>query len=232
LTRNKIETGDFNKDGKPDLIIGNMGLNTQFQISEEEPGEMYFKDFDNNGSVDPFFCFSIQGKRFPYVTRDEMLEQIAPLRKRYTTFSSYADATLTDVFKEEDLKSAGYLKVNHLATTFFQSTTKGQFTLSELPVQVQYSPVNTISVLDYNHDGKEDLLLCGNNSKTKLRLGKFDANYGVLLKGNGKGGFEYINQRLSGFNLKGDVKSVVDINHTLLFGINQQPVVAYRLRGK
>jgi hypothetical protein len=70
--------------------------------------------------------------------------------------------------------------------------------------------------------------LCGSNH-TKIRLGKFDANYGVLLKGDGKEWFQYVNQSLSGFALQGEVRSVIEINKTLLFGINQQPIVAYRL---
>jgi hypothetical protein len=65
-------------------------------------------------------------------------------------------------------------------------------------------------------------------NQARLRFGKYDANYGVLLAGDGKGGFRYINQQKSGFLLKGDVRSVVDINGHLLFGINQQPVQAYR----
>jgi hypothetical protein len=227
---NKIATGDLNKDGKPDLVIGNMGLNTQFRVSDQEPAEMYFRDFDNNGSVDPFFCYYVQGKSFPYVTRDEMLEQIGSLRKQYPTFKSYANVTLNEIFKAGDLNNAGHLHANHMETTFFESNANGKFNVSPLPIQAQYSPISTITVLDYNEDGNPDLLLCGNNSKTKIRLGKFDANYGVLLKGNGQGEFKYINQSVSGFNLKGDVKSVVDINKTLLFGISQQPVTAYSLR--
>ena len=61
--------------------------------------------------------------------------------------------------------------------------------IAELPKEVQYSPVFTINQLDFNEDGNADLLLCGNNSHAKIRLGKFDANYGVLLAGDGKGNF-------------------------------------------
>src|SRR5439155_23808142 len=68
---NKISVGDFNNDGKPDLIIGNMGLNTQCKVSDKEPAEMYYKDFDDNGSVDPILCFYIKDTSYPYVTRDE-----------------------------------------------------------------------------------------------------------------------------------------------------------------
>ena len=227
---NTISSGDFNKDGKVDLIVGNQGLNTQVRASDKEPAEMYFKDFDNNGSVDPFLCFYIQGKSYPYVTRDEMLEQIGSLRKRFTDFKSYANITLQDIFKQDDLSSAGHLKANTMETMYFQSGNDGKFHVTPLPLEAQFSSVHTISIFDYDHDGNEDLLLCGNNSKIKLRLGKADANYGILLKGNDKGNFKYINQSISGFDLRGDVRSVVKINKVLVFGINQQPSVAYKLR--
>ena len=227
---NTIETGDLNKDQKPDLMIGNMGTNTQFRVSDNEPAEMYFKDFDQNGSVDPLFCFYIQGKSYPYVTRDELLNQLANLRSRYTTFESYANATIHDIFSNKELRNAGRLEANHQETTLFTSTAGGKFQLRSLPPQAQYAPVFTINILDYDQDGNEDLLLCGNNSHTKLRLGKMDANYGMLFKGDGKGGFQYIDQSRSGFKLRGDVKSVIRLNDTFVFGINQGPVVAYQLK--
>jgi hypothetical protein len=226
---NKIETADFNNDHRPDLIIGNMGTNTQCKVSDAEPAEIYFKDFDDNGSIDPFFCFYIQGKSFPYVTRDELLEQIGSLRPRFNTYKSYADITLKDIFKSEELSSAGHLQANHLETTLFTSSADGKFVVTPLPVQAQYSPVHTITVLDYDNDGSEDVLLCGNNNHAKLRLGKFDANYGILLKGNDRGNFQYIDQAVSGFKVKGDVRSVIELNETLYFGIGQQSVKAYRL---
>jgi hypothetical protein len=226
---NKISAGDFNNDNNTDLIVGNVGINTQFRASDSEPVEMYYKDFDNNGSVDPILCFYIQGKSFPYVTRDEMLEQIVSLRKRFTTFASYADVTLSDIFKPEELSGTGHLKVNHMETTLFTSDSTGKFTLTSLPVQAQYAPVNTITILDFNSDGNNDLLLCGNSSNTKIKTGKFDANYGVLLKGDGKGRFEYVDQKVSGLKVRGDVRSVVEINNVLLFGINEESPKAYRM---
>ena len=81
--------------------------------------------------------------------------------------------------------------------------------MADLPKEAQYSPVFAINQMDFNNDGKADLLLCGNNSHAKLRLGKFDANYGVLLAGDGNGNFHYITQNESGFNIWGDVRSSV-----------------------
>jgi hypothetical protein len=226
---NKITTGDFNKDGHPDLVIGNLGLNTQCHVSDKEPADMYFKDFDDNGAVDPVFCFYIQGKSYPYCTRDELLDQISMMRTRFTDYKGYADLTLKEVFTEEELKGAGHLQANYLQTAYFESNASGKLQLKPLPIQAQYTPVYTITPLDYNKDGHEDLLLCGNMNQARLRPGKYDGNYGLLLQGDGKGGFTNVDQRLSGFFIKGDVRCVLPINNLLIFGINQQPVKAYTL---
>ena len=107
------------------------------------------------------------------------------------------------------------------------SANNGKFVVADLPKETQYSPVYSIVQWDFNDDGNTDLLLCGNNSHTKLRLGKFDANYGVLLAGDGKGKFRYINQNESGFNLWGDVRSCIQLNDKIYFGINGRKMVAY-----
>jgi hypothetical protein len=226
---NKIATGDFNKDGQPDLIIGNLGLNTQCRASDKEPAELYYKDFDDNGAIDPIFCFYIQGRSYPYCTRDELLDQVSMMRPRFIDYKGYADATLHNVFTDEEMEGAGHLQATCLQTAYFESNA-GKYRLKELPIQAQYMPVYTITPLDHNKDGHEDLLLCGNMNKARLRPGKYDAGFGMLLQNDGKGGFNYIDQQRSGFYIQGDVRSVLPINGLLLFGINQQAVKAYKMK--
>jgi hypothetical protein len=227
---NKLATGDFNHDGKPDLIAGNLGLNTQCRVNDQEPADMYYKDFDENGSIDPILCFYIMDTSYPYVTRDELLDQISIMRTRFTDYKSYADAALKDIFTPVELKDVKHLKANYLKTVYFESGADGKFHEKELPQQVQISPVFTITPLDYDMDGKEDILLCGNINHARLRFGKYDANYGMLLKGDGNGHFRYIIQPQSGFQIRGDVRSVIRINNKLIFGINQDEVKAYKIK--
>jgi hypothetical protein len=227
---NRLLADDFNGDGRPDLVIGNLGLNTQCRASAKEPAELFYKDFDENGSVDPIFCFYMQGKSYPYVTRDELLDQMSNMRARFTDYRSYADATMNTVFSKEELQDAQRLQASFFKTAYFEMGPGGKFQEKALPLQAQFSPVFTITPMDYNKDGKKDLLLCGNINQARLKFGKYDANYGALLKGDGNGHFQYVPQQQSGFRLQGDVRSVITINNTFVFGINQQPAKAYKLK--
>ncbi|MFD2569350.1 VCBS repeat-containing protein [Spirosoma soli] len=225
---NKLLVDDFNGDGRPDLVVGNQGLNTQCRASDQQPAELVYKDFDSNGKIDPVLCLYVQGKSYPHATRDELLDQIGMLRARFTSYDKYANATLSDVFTTDELRDAPKLMANQLQTVYFASTKTGKLTETPLPLAAQVAPVFTLTSLDFNHDGHNDLLLCGNATQARLRFGRSDANYGVLLQGNGQGKFTPIPQTRSGFHLTGDVRSVLPLGNTLLFGINQQPVQAYQ----
>jgi hypothetical protein len=229
---NSLKVDDFNGDGKPDLVVGNLGLNSQCKVSDTEPAELYYKDFDDNGSMDPILCFYIAGKSYPYLTRDELLDQMSIMRGRFFDYKSYADATINDVFTEEEKQGAKILKTNYLATAYFESTPSGKLKEKELPIQAQYSPVYTITSFDYDSDGHKDLLLCGNVYQSRIRFGRYDANHGILLKGNGKGKFDYVPEQQSGLKIKGDVRSVITINNTLFVGINQQKMRAFKFSKK
>ncbi len=227
---NKLTVEDLNRDGSPDLLVGNLGLNSQAKASEKQPLELYYKDFDDNGSIDPILCMYIQGKSYPYLTRDELLEQVPTKRPKFTSYDSYSNATLTDIFGEDELKDAKKLEANYLKTALLIQNQQGKFEEKPLPFEVQFAPVYTITITDYDQDGKKDLILCGNLNKARLKFGKYDANYGLLLKGDGKGQFASIPQRQSGFNLQGDVRSAVSIKNHILFGINQKDVRAFKTK--
>jgi hypothetical protein len=225
---NKLLAGDFNGDGKADLLVGNLGLNSQCRATDAAPAELYYKDFDDNGSVDPILCLYTGGRSYPYVSRDELLDQISLMRTRFPDYKSYADATLQDIFTPEELRGATRLSANCLATTFFASTPGGKLREGKLPPEAQFAPVFAVTALDYNRDGQQDLVLAGNVNRARLRLGNADANYGLLLRGDGRGNFAAVPQRQSGLQLRGDVRCILNLDGTLLFGLNGQPVAAYQ----
>ncbi|NIJ51942.1 VCBS repeat-containing protein [Dyadobacter arcticus] len=204
----KIE--DLDGDGKPDMVAGNLGLNSQIKASKDEPAELYFADFDKNGSIDPFFSFYVQGKSYPFVSRDELNDQIYPMRKKFGFYRDYANASIKEMFSQTELDNATKLEAKEIRTVMFRNKDAG-FEKQGLPIEAQFAPVTSISVKDYNNDGKKDLLLLGNKMDNRLKLGSMDANYGCLLTGDGKGAFTYQGQPVSGLSVVGDVKSAIDM---------------------
>lgn len=205
-----LTVADVDGDGKQDIIAGNVSPNTQLHFSDKEPAEMYYADFDGNGSIDPFFNCYIEGTSYPFVSRDELNEQIYSMRKKFTSYKSYADATMKDIFNSDELSKAAKLMVNECHTVCYLNK-GGKFVKNILPMQAQFSVVTKIIADDFNHDGKIDLLLLGNHSDNRLKLGSIDANYGCLLTGDGKGNFNYVIQPASGLSITGDVKSTEEI---------------------
>ena len=208
---NTIKIEDLDGDGKPDILAGNLGRNSQINASEKEPAELYFADFDKNGSIDPFFNFYVQGKSYPFVSRDELNDQIYPMRKKFSFYRDYANATMADVIPPAELGKAGKLEARELRTVCFMNR-NGKFEKIAMPARAQFGPVSVILAGDYNHDGQKDLLLLGNKTDNRLKLGSMDANYGDLFAGDGKGGFRFVEQPDAGLSVIGDVKSAVQVN--------------------
>jgi hypothetical protein len=232
---NKIAVADFDNDGNIDLLAANLGTNSQLKSSASEPLLMTFKDFDNNGTIDPILTYYVEGKSYPFAGRDEIVNQIGVLRKKFPDYASYSNATLSDIFSPGDLKGAGVLPVTELRSVLFKNTGSG-FEKRILPQEAQFSPGYAIEVFDYNSDGNPDFVLAGNQSANCVKIGVIDANYGQLFEGDGKGNFRYISQLKSGLSMTGDVKSLKSITvrgrRYLLAGINNFGIVTYRMNIK
>jgi hypothetical protein len=231
---NSIYTEDMDGDGDKDLVIGNYGLNTQFHCTEKEPMTLYFKDFDNNGSIDPILCYYIDGVSYPAASLDDLTDQLPSLKKKFPAYKDYAVATIHDLFTNEELKSALILKAQTMQTMYLENQGSKGFLMHKLPLEAQYSPVYGITSVDANHDGKKDLLLCGNNTWTRIKFGRYSANHGVLLLGDGKGNFSYVPQYKSGLKIRGNVRSVVSVKNKdkvrIVVGINNSKALLLHLK--
>lgn len=223
---NRIVADDLDNDGDTDFVLGNLGLNCQMHCSNAEPLTLHYGDFDKNGRIDPFMSYFIQGKSYPAIGRDEALEQLGSLRQKFINYESFGKATIEDLLGE-NINEAKQLAINFAETCILENTGKG-FTIRHLPMQAQFAPVYAIAVEDFDHDGQKDILLAGNNSTYRLRIGKMDANQGVLLKGKGKLQFEHVPQQQSGLHLQGDVKDIKQVGNSLIFSINNQKVAVYK----
>ncbi|WP_247232863.1 VCBS repeat-containing protein [Telluribacter sp. SYSU D00476] len=223
----RLAGADLDKDGDIDFVVGNWGLNNPFKPSAAEPVTLYANDFDRNGTLDPFISYYIQGKEYPLASRDEALEQLLPLRKRFTDYATYAKATLGEVLSEVELKSAEIRKVVELQTSLLMNES-GKLVLKPLPRLVQQAPVSAIAIDDFNQDGHLDLLLAGNLSKTRIRIGKMDASYGKVLLGDGKQGFISAGMDEAGISIPGDTKDILRVGDQWLVARNDAPLLLLR----
>jgi enediyne biosynthesis protein E4 len=208
---NTIEAIDIDKDGDIDFIAGNHGLNSRFRASKEKPVTMYVSDFDRNGSIEQIICTYNGEISYPMVLRHDLISQIPSLKKKYLKYESYKNATITDIFTPEQLKSALKLEAFNFSSSILINNGKGKFEMKELPVEAQFSPMFGICVDDFDGDGKIDLLMGGNLYRVKPEVGRYDASYGVFLKGDGKGNFVSIKAKDSGFFVDGEVRDIKKI---------------------
>ncbi|MCR9013746.1 VCBS repeat-containing protein [Aquiflexum gelatinilyticum] len=226
-----LEIGDFDNDGDMDVVAGNFGLNSQFKTNSSEPLRLYFGDFDENSSTDPILVSYLQGKPYPFPSRDELLDQVYGFRSKFTDYASYSNATIAEVLTKDQLANASKLEATELRSMYFENQTE-RLIPHQLPIEAQFAPIHAIHAFDYDRDGNMDLLLAGNQTYTRLRLGMMDANFGQLFRGDGKGNFRYISQKVSGLSILGDVKSILQLpsQPTLLyFGINNRGIVTYQM---
>lgn len=226
-----LTIADLNADGRKDIVAGNLGTNSQIRCSKQEPAELIYADVDNNGSIDPFFCFPVQGVTYPFVSRDELNDQIYAMRKKFAYYKDYANAKIADILSPDELAKTQKLTVTEQQSVCYLSS-KGRFEKHSLPLQAQFAPVTTILTDDFDRNGTTDLLLFGNKSDNRLKLGSMDANYGCLLSGDGTGNFSYVNQADSGLSVVGDSKSVIWVNTQqqplLMVGALNQPIQVYK----
>lgn len=226
-----ICAGDFDHDGDIDFIAGNLGWNTQIKVSAAEPATLYYADFDQNGSIDPILCYYIQGKSYPANSLDDLTDQLPLLKKRFLQYKSYANAGISDLFDKKTLSSAGKLHAAMLGSVYLENRGKQGFAIKALPLQAQYAPLYALIAADINHDGALDFISGGNNSWTRIKYGRYNANHLMMFEGDNKGHFTYVPQTKSGFNVRENIRAMSTIENKrqrlVIIGANDRPVKVF-----
>jgi len=233
---NRISIADVNNDGYPDIIGANHGLNSRFKASETKPVCMYAGDFDNNGSVEQIVTCYNGDSSYPVLLRHDLVSVLPYLKKKYLKYESYKEQTIGDIFTREQLGNAIKLEAYEMHSSVFINSGNKTFTKKPLPTEAQLSPMYGIAVNDFDHDGKTDIVMGGNFYESKPEVGIYDASYGVLLQGDGRGNFTAVNENQSGMMVKGAVRDIVEIETAkkklMLITKNNEPMEVLELMQK
>ncbi len=234
-----INAGDFDLDGDPDYILGNLGDNHRFTVSEQYPLRLYALDLDMNGSLDPISTGYWKDQHdvmteYPINYMDELAGQSNFFIKRFEGgYTPFSYTSFENMFDTTTLNRVEHKFYTHSTSNYILWNDESGLRWEKLPVEAQLSPVKKSIIEDFNQDGYPDVLLAGNDHTYDIGTGYYDASKGlVLLSSEGNPLKELLPPSESGIVLNGMVESLLYMEgeHALIVaGINRDSVVTYSL---
>jgi hypothetical protein len=184
-----LATADFNGDGRPDYVAGNVGLNTQYRATPERPALLFFGKFGGTGG--PFVVEGYyEGDRlYPRQTRKDLGAKIPSILKRFPRNDQYGRATLAEILGEDKLATAQRWAATELRSGVFLSQPDGRYRFTPLPRLAQVAPISAVAAGDFEGDGRADIYAVQNAPAHPPAIGRFDGGLSQLLRGDGRGNF-------------------------------------------
>jgi hypothetical protein len=202
---NGISVGDFDGDGRPDIVATSWGRNTPWRTSADRPYELVVARVEENRLGLIFArADSLTRREMPLDGFTRIGTAIPSVKARFATFAEFAKADVDAVLGEA---ASSAIRIG--ATTFDHTLflNRGdRFEVRSLPAVAQLAPSSGAVVADFNGDGREDLFLAQNFYPTEINTMRFDAGVGLLLLGDGAGGWLPQSVRASGISVAGDMR--------------------------
>ena len=204
---NGIASGDVDNDGDIDHVITNVGLNTQYRASDEQPTMLFYGDLDGAGTMALVEAEFEAGELVPIRGRGALTAAAPFLAEEFTSFDAFARADLHALFPGR-LDQAVRLEANSLESGVLANDGQGRFSFEPLPRLAQISPGFGVVLEDVNGDGNADLVVAQNFFGPRDETGAFNGGLGLLLTGNGDGTFDPVWPLESGVIIPGDAKGL------------------------
>jgi enediyne biosynthesis protein E4 len=207
---NSVQAVDLRGNGRPDLVLGNLGLNSYLRASRTEPARLYVGDFSHSGggNVEQILTFYKNGVSYPVAGRDELVRKIPSLRSKYPSYASFGASRIEDIFPAKDLKSAQVREAYTFASSIARNNGNGTFTLEQMPVEAQFAPIYASLAGDFDGDGRTDLLVGGNFYGVTPVFGRYDASYGLMMRGSADGRLNPVDMEQSNLVIEGQVRDI------------------------
>lgn len=243
-----VTAGDFDGDGRMDLIASNWGCNSKYATQLAQPLRLYYGDFNGAGDVDLLDAYHDAGldKVVPWPHFGRVRAALPFVQARFNTYREFGGASLDEILGDR-APAAHVLTANWLDSTVFLNR-GDHFEAHALPWLAQLSPAFAVCVADADGDGCEDAFLSQNFFATEPETDRYDAGRGLWLRGDGRGGFKPLLARETGVRVYGEQRGAavadydgdgrIDLvvsqngNATRLFhNVQGRPGMRVRLRG-
>ncbi len=204
-----LSIADINNDGLEDVLLGNWGENSKLTASRQFPLKLWWGDFDNNGTVEQLLAVHKQGEYFSFLGKEDIEKQLpSVVRRKFADYASFAGKNMDEVFGSL-LQKSTMLSAGGLSSMALIQSTGHSFKMVKLPASLQWSPLFSFCVNDFNGDGKADIISGGNFYGVSPYEGRYDASYvDVLVSDKTKDELQPLPSYKSGLWVKGEVRDI------------------------
>ncbi len=231
-----LAVGDFDNDGRPDLVAGNLGLNYTYTTARGSRFGVYAGDFTGNRNTDVVLTKEIGGTEYPFAGLVPLGREIYTLAPRFPTFGSFATVSIRDAFTPAQLERALHYQTDTFASVLLHNEGGGKFSASPLPNLAQIAPIKAIVAHDVDGDGNLDLIVAGNLYDAEPNTPRADGGNGLWLRGDGRGHFTPVLPTESGFlagrNVAGLALIETPSGKVLLVANTSDSVQAFSIRAR